>query len=119
MTDSGRFGMIWLQRLLLVVGAVACMLYFSAHALSNALMLLMDRKNFIPAQSSIWTFEPYEINQGSSSYWLYGEDGDNYYFFAYTPEDSYRLIAKDNRCAGFDKRDVRTWCSDHAGEVRR
>ena len=119
MTDSGRFGMIWLQRLLFVVGACACMLYFSAHVLSNALMLLMDRENFIPAQSSIWTFEPYEINQGSSSYWLYGEDRDNYYFFAYVPEHSYRVIAKDNGCASFDKRDVRTWCMDHAVEVRR
>ena len=35
--------------------------------LSNSLLLLMDRTNFIPAESSIWTFEPTLINQGSSS----------------------------------------------------
>ncbi|MFJ2530500.1 MULTISPECIES: hypothetical protein [Pseudomonas] len=84
---------------------------FATPLVSNAVMLLMERSNFIPAQSSIWTFEPYEINQGSSSYWLYGEDRVNYYSFTYTPETAYRLIAKNNQCAGFDKRDVRTWCT--------
>ncbi|MFW9079823.1 hypothetical protein ACOI9X_11150 [Pseudomonas sp. P2757] len=78
---------------------------------SNALMLLMDRTNFIPTESSVWVFEPYEINQGSSSYWLYGEDRVNYYHFAYTPENAYRVIGKNNQCVGFDKRDVRTWCT--------
>lgn len=84
---------------------------FGTPVFSNALMLLMERSNFIPAESSIWAFEPYEINQGSSSYWLYGEDRVNYYNFAYSPENAYRLIAKNNQCAGFDKRDVRTWCT--------
>ena len=85
--------------------------FFATPVFSNAMMLLMDRSNFIPEESSIWVFEPYEINQGSSSYWLYGEDRVNYYYFAYSPENAYRLIAKNNQCAGFDKRDVRTWCT--------
>lgn len=116
MNRSSRLGMIWLQRFLMAMGALACVLYLVLNnsvtqMLSNVLMLLMDRANFIPAESSIWTFEPYEINQGSSSYWLYGEDRVNFYYFAYTPENAYRVIAKSNQCAGFDKRDVRTWCT--------
>ncbi|UVM53366.1 hypothetical protein LOY38_28915 [Pseudomonas sp. B21-015] len=93
-----------------LIGA-AVLVLFATPVISNALMLLMDRANFIPAESSIRVFEPYEINQGSSSYWLYGEDRVNYYYFAYTPENAYRVIAKSNQCAGFDKRDVRTWCT--------
>lgn len=116
MTRSSRVGMTRLQRFFMVMGALACVLYivlnnFAPQMLSNALLLLMDRNNFIPAESSIWTFEPYEINQGSSSYWLYGEDRINFYYFAYTPQSAYRVIAKSNQCAGFDKRDVRTWCT--------
>lgn len=98
----------------LFYGLTALLLALALYAtpvFSNALMLLMERSNFIPAESSIWAFEPYEINQGSSSYWLYGEDRANYYNFAYSSENAYRLIAKNNQCAGFDKRDVRTWCT--------
>jgi hypothetical protein len=100
-----------LSKVLAVLLSAVALLAWTTPVFSNALMLLMDRENFIPAQSSIWTFEPYEINQGSSSYWLYGEDRSHYYYFAYTPETPYRLIAKDNQCAGFNKRDVRTWCT--------
>lgn len=99
------------SRLTLLAIFVLAIAGLSTPVLSNALMLLMDNGNFIPAQSSIWTFEPYEINQGSSNYWIYGEDRVNYYYFAYTPETPYRLIAKRNQCVGFDKRDVRTWCT--------
>jgi len=79
--------------------------------LSNSLLLLMDRTNFIPAESSIWTFEPTLINQGSSSYWLYGEDQQYYFYFSYAQDQPYRLIAKANRCPGFDKHEVQTWCA--------
>ncbi|MDX9683479.1 hypothetical protein BS643_07710 [Pseudomonas protegens] len=79
--------------------------------LSNSLLLLMDRTNFIPAESSIWTFEPTLINQGSSSYWLYGEDQQYYFYFSYAQDQPYRLIAKTNRCPGFDKHEVQTWCA--------
>ncbi len=83
--------------------------------LSNSLMLMMDRVNFIPKQSSIFSFEPYEINQGSSSYWIYGEDGENYYYFSYEPASPYMFIAKNNSCQGFDRKDFKTWCSAQNG----
>lgn len=77
----------------------------------NLFMLLMDRENFIPAQSSLFTFEPYQVSQGSSNYWLYGEDDHYYYHFTYEPAHPYRYIAKDNQCPAFDRDDVRSWCN--------
>ena len=82
---------------------------------SNSLMLVMERINFIPDQSSIFSFEPYEINQGSSSYWIYGEDGENYYYFSYEPASPYIFIAKNNSCKRFDPKDFKTWCSAEKG----
>ena len=99
------------KRLAVAVAVVAVVLTWATPVFTNALMLLMDRMNFIPGESSIWTFKPYEINQGSSNYWLYGEDSHSYYHFAYIPNAPYRSISKSNQCAGFDKRDVRTWCT--------
>ncbi|SQC53089.1 Uncharacterised protein [Pseudomonas aeruginosa] len=78
---------------------------------SNALMLMMDRVNFIPEESSIFSFSPYEINQGSSSYWIYGEDGGNYYYFSHELVASYLFISKSNNCPTFDRLDFKTWCS--------
>lgn len=87
-------------------------------AYPNALMLMMDRVNFIPGESSIFGFQPYEIGSGSSSWWIYGEDGKNYYHFTHRPETPYFSIAKDNPCPGFDKSDVSTWCRRVAGSPR-
>ncbi|WP_347902760.1 hypothetical protein [Pseudomonas purpurea] len=91
--------------------AVLAFLAWTTPVVSNALMLLMDRVNFIPAESSIWTFEPYEINQGSSSWWVYGKDAQHYYYFSYEPDAPYLAFAKTTECAGFDSRDFRTWCT--------
>lgn len=78
-------------------------------------MMLMDRDNFIPAESSIFSFDAYEINQGSSNYWIYGEDSNNYYYFAYEESAPYLYISKTNSCTGFDRRDFATWCSAKKG----
>ncbi|MCO1768413.1 hypothetical protein FA471_14770, partial [Pseudomonas aeruginosa] len=64
-----------------VIVALIAGLAVMTNFFSNALMLMMDRVNFIPEESSIFSFSPYEINQGSSSYWIYGEYGGNYYYF--------------------------------------
>lgn len=98
--------MIALVLLGLLLGAVT-------PVLSNSLLLLMERSNFIPAESSIWTFEPTLINQGSASYWLYGEDRQYYFYFSYAKDQPYRLIAKNNPCPGFDRHDVGTWCTSN------
>lgn len=85
---------------------------------SNATLLLMERSNFIPAESSIFTFEPYAIKQGSSNYWLYGKDRTYYYHFTYEDDAPYVYIPQDNRCPGFHRQDARTWCSALPGKAR-
>lgn len=82
------------------------------------MMLLFDQDNFIPEQSSIFTFDPYLINAGSSNYWLYGKDRRYYYHFTYQPQSPYRYIAVDNTCPGFDRNAVETWCEAQQGRPR-
>ena len=101
----------WLRAWMLVPALGVVLLGGLTPVLSNAWQLLVDRSNFIPPESSIWTFEPTVINQGSSNYWLYGEDRQHYFYFSYAPETPYRLIGKDARCPGFNPRDVATWCT--------
>ncbi|MDT9581148.1 hypothetical protein [Stenotrophomonas indicatrix] len=100
----------------LIVGTTAICL--TTPLASNAAMLLMDRSNFIPAQSSIFSFEPYVINEGSSNYWLYGQDRNYYYHFTYRADAPYLYITRKNACAGFDRADVRTWCGAGRGSPR-
>jgi hypothetical protein len=100
----------------LIVGTMAICL--ATPLPSNATMLLMDRSNFIPSQSSIFSFEPYVINDGSSNYWLYGQDRTYYYHFTYLADAPYLYIPRKNTCAGFDRADVRTWCSASRGIPR-
>lgn len=97
----------------LVLGIVMWTNFFS-----NALMLAMDRVNFIPAESSIFSFEPYEVNQGSSSYWIYGQDSDNYYYFSYEATSPYIFILKSNHCHGFDRLNFKTWCAAKPGDEK-
>ena len=80
----------------------------------NGLMLIMERENFVPAEASIFTLDPYVINEGSSSYWLYAEDNDNYYHFTYEPGREYLLMSKDQPCPGFQRDDFSTWCTPKA-----
>jgi hypothetical protein len=82
---------------------------------SNLLMLAMDRENFIPAESSVFSFEPVEVNQGSSNYWIYGQDHEHYFHFFYEPAVPYLFILKSNTCPGFDRLNVKTWCSAKPG----
>lgn len=100
----------------LIVGAPVVAL--TTPLASNALLLLMERSNFIPAESSILTFEPYAINEGSSNYWLYAMDRTYYYHFTYKDDVPYVYIPQDNRCPGFDRHDARTWCSALPGKAR-
>ncbi len=82
----------------------------------NAFMMLVDDDNFIPKESSIFSFEPYRVNQGSSNYWIYGEDGENYYHFSYETTAPYAFISKSNSCPKFDRQDHTTWCTAEKGE---
>jgi hypothetical protein len=98
---------IFLSTLTLVVIIISA----TTNILSNTLMLLMERENHIPEESNIFTFSPYETNEGSSSYWIYGEDKNNYYHFTYKANESYWVISKKNACQNFNKSNFSTWCT--------
>lgn len=99
------------KRAILQLLAIALLgLLLFTQLVNNTLMLLMDRSNFIPAEASIFSLEPYLINEGSSAYWLYAEDSINYYHFTYEHGRKYVIMNKSLNCPNFNKNDVRTWC---------
>ena len=97
-----------------LIGALA-IVGATTHVVSNAWMMLTDRSNVIPAESSILSFEPYVINPGSSNYWLYGKDRTNYYHFVHTEQALYVYLPIKNSCPRFDRENIRTWCNVRIG----
>ncbi len=80
---------------------------------NNTWQILTSRGYVIPAESSVFTFVPTVMNEGSGEWWLYGEDGNFYYHFVGSPEIPYMKISRDHakRCKGFDSKDYKTWCN--------
>ena len=78
----------------------------------NLWSLLTARGYLIPTSSSVFTFEPTRMNQGSGEWWLYGEDGAFYYHFTGLEENPVMKISRENasRCSGFDAQNVASWC---------
>ncbi|KAA9003567.1 hypothetical protein FJU31_04245 [Stenotrophomonas cyclobalanopsidis] len=101
-----------------MLAACALAVCLSTQRVSNAMMLLMDRSNFIPEQSSIFFFEPYVISDGSSNDWLYGKDLTYYYHFTYQADAPYLYTVQKNACRNFDRADIRTRCNVGRGAPR-
>ena len=98
------------KTVLIIAVILLLLLSVSSPVLSNAWLLLTDSANYIPANSNIFTFEPTQIDSGSGSYWRYGEDHSNYYYFSEQARDTYFYTPKDKPCVGFDRLDYLTWC---------
>ena len=94
--------------------AISMLITFT-NLFSNTFMLLTDRSNFIPAESSLLFFDPYIIDQGSSNNWIYGKDKKNYYYFSHDDDIPYIYVSKSNTCPYFDKNNYETWCSTVKG----
>jgi len=45
----------------------------------NLWLIVTENYYKIPKESSIFTFEPTKMNEGSGGWWIYGEDNLNYY----------------------------------------
>jgi hypothetical protein len=81
--------------------------------LGNAWLLLIGRGYFIPVDSSIFTFEPIEMNNGSGEWWIYGQDYRYYYYAGDgVGKHRYRFVhgSQANECRGFVVTDFSTWC---------
>jgi hypothetical protein len=66
----------------------------------------------IPGESNMLTFVPLMLNQGSGDWWIYGEDGNNYYYHEGEGENDYYILKKSkaNLCENFNPVDIETWC---------
>lgn len=78
---------------------------------ANCWLLLTERDNFIPAESSVFTFEPYVMSHNSEDWWIYARDKKNYYYFFHDQyPNTYFYIDRYNKCPKFNKYNVNTWC---------
>jgi len=78
----------------------------------NAWFLLTDSVYVIPAGSSLFSFEPTVMKPGSGDWWIYGEDGNNFYHFLGEDSSPYMVYPKKLavQCAGFQPMNYNTWC---------
>ena len=81
---------------------------FSTQLFSNFWGLLIGNGYLIPNQSSVFTFQVTEMNQGSGDYWLYGEDRKNYYTNHIEP-NAFISKEKAKSTPNFDKTNYVTW----------
>jgi len=79
---------------------------------NNVWQIITSREYIIPGESSIFTFRPTVMNEGSGEWWLYGEDRYYFYHFVGSSDVSYLKISKAQalRCKGFYSQDHTTWC---------
>lgn len=103
-----------------VAAALVAVIAFAApasRALLNGWSVLTGRGYVVPAESSVFAFEPTLMNPGSGEWWLYGEDARHYFHFTGTGAPPYTKIARSAaaRCRGFDRHDVGTWAACAAG----
>ncbi len=66
----------------------------------------------LPRESSVWTFQTLEMNEGSGEWWVRGRDLNAYYHVMMDGKSGYvRITAEEARnCKGFSPEDVTTWC---------
>lgn len=87
---------------------------FLGRTASNLWLMLNDLGVYVvPRQSSIFTFEPTAMNEGSGGGWIYGEDFSTYYWYGERDDGQAIAISKRDarRCPNFHPRDSSTWCS--------
>ncbi len=104
-------------RLSAVLVALAA-LWSSQRAALNLWSMLTDEGAYrVPSGSSIFTFKPTVLNDGSGGWWIYGEDLSRYYWFADGGPAWPLSIGKDAaaRCVGFVATDHTTWCEKEPG----
>lgn len=92
---------------------------FRFECLSNCWMMVVASEYIIPKESNICQFEVNQMNAGSGDWWVYGQDKTNYYFFlGYDSLPYITYSMKDaQKCLGFDKINVRTWCNIIVNEL--
>ncbi len=95
--------------LCVIAGAV---LILRTEAVVNSWLLLTGNGYEIPTESSLLSFKPTVMNAGSGDWWIYGEDGRNYYFTGTGETGAYIVLPKGRAmsCPDFDPTEYGSWC---------
>jgi len=95
----------WLLLIICIIVVI-----YSENMLSNVWFLITEKSFFIPKESSLFTFEPTQMNDGSGDWWLYGKDRNNYYALNIENKNPlYFKLEKGNETKNFDKLNYQTW----------
>lgn len=90
--------------LLGLIGLFLVSLYFPVG--DNLWSIVTGRGYEIPEGSSVFTFRPLLMNTGSGEWWIYGMDGEFYY---YQDGTRFRRVRVED-CIDFNPTMVETWC---------
>ena len=98
------------KTLLLIIIIVIIAVMFLKDMLINVWYLNTEKSYFIPKESSVLTFKPTQMNDGSGDWWLYGEDRKNYYALNIeNANPQYFKLEKGSETKNFDKFNYHTW----------
>jgi hypothetical protein len=96
----------------IVVAMIFLFLCFITAAPANLWLLITAKSYTIPAESTIFSFEPTRMNNALGGSWIYAMDNERYYYQAASTADYYMLRKEDAlTCEGFDANDFNTWCT--------
>ena len=104
-------------------GALAVLLFvllvIQSNCVGNYYMTEIDPVYIIPNESSMCRFEVNQMNNGSGDWWIYAQDDSNYYFFLGYDSLPYIVFSRSTaeKCIGFDKVNVDTWCGIDTNEI--
>ena len=105
------------------LGALAVLLFVLLivrfNCVGNYYMTKIDPVYIIPNESSMCRFEVNQMNNGSGDWWIYAQDDSNYYFFLGYDSLPYIVFSRSTaeKCIGFDKVNVDTWCGIDTNEI--
>ncbi len=92
--------------ILMIAGTIALA---RSNLFANTYLLLTESSFYIPAESSILSFQVLQQNSGSGDWWLYGVDGTYYYAQSDGDPRGYHLVEKSGLPADFEPLDHTTW----------
>ncbi len=96
--------------LLSIIVIFIIVVMFLKNMLINIWHLNTEKSYFIPKESSLLTFKPTRMNDGSGDWWLYGEDKTNYYALNIENKNpQYFKLEKGNETKNFEKFNYHTW----------
>ena len=109
--------------IIISLGTIAVLLFVllvvQSNCVGNYYMTKIDPVYIIPNESSMCRFEVNQMNNGSGDWWIYAQDDSNYYFFLGYDSLPYIVFSRSTaeKCIGFDKVNVDTWCGIDTNEI--